>query len=207
MYDDDGLLIYKGIMINWQRFGYGTSYHNNGLIEYEGYWCDDNRFGSGIVYDRYGKLVNECEWVNGIESDTEDYEGDGSEPMNIGMKHLKLTDNCVLVDWDVSWFLNLESIEIGNDCFGSVKTFQIDGLNRLKTIKIGDNSFTQAKKRDGDDSSKSFHIFNCESLESIQIGKYSFSDYGGKFELKNLPQLQSIQIGTIGSTSSNFRYS
>ena len=41
-------------MINWKRFGYGTSYHNNGLIEYEGYWCDDNRFGRGKVYDRYG---------------------------------------------------------------------------------------------------------------------------------------------------------
>ena len=41
MYDDDGLLLYKGIMINWQRFGYGTSYHDNGLKEYEGYWCDD----------------------------------------------------------------------------------------------------------------------------------------------------------------------
>ena len=32
--DDDGILVYKGIMINWKRFGYGTSYHNNGLIEY-----------------------------------------------------------------------------------------------------------------------------------------------------------------------------
>ena len=71
------------------------------------------------MYDRYGKLVKECEWVNGIESDI--FEGNGSEPMNIGMKHLKLTDNCVLVDWDVSWLLNLESTEIGNDCFGSVK--------------------------------------------------------------------------------------
>ena len=54
MYDDDGLLLYKGIMIDWKRFGYGTSYHDNGLVEYEGYWCDDNRFGSGRVYDRYG---------------------------------------------------------------------------------------------------------------------------------------------------------
>ena len=140
MYDDDGLLLYKGIMINWKRFGYGTSYHDNGLIEYEGYWCDDNRFGSGKVYDRYGKFVKECEWVNGIESDI-CYEGDGSEPLNIVMKHLKLTDNCVLKDWDVSWFLNLESIEIGNDCFGSVQTFKIDGLNQLKSLKIGDNSF------------------------------------------------------------------
>ena len=89
-----------------------------------------------------------------------------------------------------------------------MKTFKIDGLNRLKRIKIGNNSFTQEKNDDGNDSSKSFHILNCESLESIQIGEYSFSDFGGEFELKNLPQLQSIQIGTIGSdSSSNFRYS
>ena len=213
MYDDNGILLYKGIMINWKRFGYGTSYHDNGCIEYEGYWCDDNRFGSGKVYDRYGKLVNECEWVNGIESDIEDYEGDGSEPLNIGIKHLKLTDNCVLTDWDVSWFLNLESIEIGNDCFESVETFKIDGLNRLKTIKIGSNSFTQVKKADwkmdlrkANDQSKAFHILNCESLESFVIGAYSFSDFAGDFELKNLPQLQSIQIGKVRSRSNNFYY-
>ena len=60
------------------------------------------------------------------------------------------------------------------------------------------------KNRSGNDKSKSFHILNCESLESIQIGQYSFSDFGGDFELKNLPQLQSIQIGTIGSKSYNF---
>ena len=148
--------------------------------------------------------MKECEWINGIESDIEDYEGDGSEPMNMGIKHLKLTDNCVLVDWDVSWFLNLESIEIGDDCFGSVKMFKIDGLNRLKTIKIGINSFTQVKNSYKKDKSKSFHILNCELLESIQIGQYSFSDYAGDFELKNLPQLQSIQIGTVGRKSYNF---
>ena len=170
MYDDDGLLIYKGIMINWKRFGYGTSYHDNGLIEYEGYWCDD-RFGIGKVFDRYGKFVNEYLWVNGTETDIE-YEGDGSEPLNMGMKHLKLTDKCVLVDWDVSWLLNLESIEIGNDCFGSVQTFKIDGLNQLKMIKIGDNSFTQNDWCDNtSDDLKSFHILNCESLKFLQIGR------------------------------------
>ena len=219
MYDDNGVLIYKGIMINWKRFGYGTSYHDNGFVdgtsyhdngfvEYEGYWCDDNRFGIGKVYDRSGKFVKECEWVNGIESII-NYEGDGSEPLNIGMKHLKLTDNCALVDWNVSWFLNLESIEIGNNCFGSVLIFRIDGLNQLKSLKIGINSFTKREKysfiiRRANKQSKSFHILNCESLESIQIGEYSFSDYGGEFELKNLPQLQTIQIGTVGSKSCNF---
>ena len=191
-------------MIDWQRFGYGRSYHDNGLIEYEGYWCDDNRFGIGKVYDRKGRIMEECEWINGIESDIEDYEGNGSEPLNIGMKHLKLTDNCVLDDWDVSLLLNLESIEIGDECFELAQIFQIDGLNRLKSLKIGNNSFTRKKNSYGIDASKSFHILNCESLESIEIGRYSFSDFGGEFELKNLPQLQSIQIGTIGSNSCNF---
>ena len=87
-----------------------------------------------------------------------------------------------------------------------MKTFQIDGLNRLESLKIGKNSFV--KNIHGIDASKSFHILNCESLESIQIGEYSFNDFGGEFELKNLPQLQSIQIGTIGSytSSNNFYY-
>ena len=106
--------------------------------------------------------------------------------------------------FDFSRFSIVESIEIGDNCFGSVQTFKIEGLNRLKTIKIGNNSFTQEKNSSGNDDSKSFHILNCESLESIEIGEYSFSDYAGEFELKNLPQLQSIQIGTIGSRSYNF---
>ena len=94
-----------------------------------------------------------------------------------------------------------------------MQAFKIDGLNRLKTIIIGKNSFTQLKHSNwycekANKPSKSFHILNCESLESIQIGEYSFSDFAGEFELKNLPQLQSIQIGTIGSNdSSNFYYS
>ena len=113
----------------------------------------------------------------------------------------------------------LESIEIGDDCFRSVKSFKIDGLSRLKTIKIGNNSFNALEKeflstghsdtewQQNSKQWKSFQILNCESLESIQIGPYSFSDFGGKFELKNLPQLQSIQIGTIGGQSVNFYWS
>ena len=106
--------------------------------------------------------------------------------------------------FDFSRFTQVESIEIGDDCFGSVQLFYLDGLNRLKTIKIGRNSFTQKKNDCGNDESKSFHILNCESLEFIQIGECSFSDFGGEFELKNLPKLQSIHIGTIEYMSWNF---
>ena len=93
MYDDDGKLMYKGIMINWKRFGYGVNYHDNGEKEYEGYWRNDNRFGNGIIYDRRGRLIKECIWYNGNEIDIDNYEGDGSKPMNIGIKHLKLSNN------------------------------------------------------------------------------------------------------------------
>ena len=116
--------------------------------------------------------------------------------------------------FDFSRFSIVESIEIGNDCFKSVQTFKIDGLNQLKTIKIGENSFTQVKSSvyywdssKVNNQSRSFHILDCESLESIQIGEYSFCDFGGGFELSNLKSLKSIQIGTIGSYSNNFNCS
>ena len=88
-----------------------------------------------------------------------------------------------------------------------MKTFKINELNRLETIKIAHYSFTQEENWYGNDFSKSFHILNCESLESIEIGEYSFRYFAGEFELKNLPQLQSIQIGTIGAESYNFFWS
>ena len=110
--------------------------------------------------------------------------------------------------FELSNYPNLKRIEIGDHCFVNVKTFKINELNRLETIKIAHYSFTQGKNWYGNDFSKSFHILNCVSLESIEIGRYSFRYFAGEFELKNLPQLQSIQIGTIGSdSSSNFRYS
>ena len=210
MYDDNGILIYKGIVINWKRFGYGTSYYDNGFKEYEGYWCDDIQFGKVILYDRSGQLVNEYSRFYKYVVDIDRYEGDGTELINIGIKHMKLNGRCLLANWDVSWFSDLESIEIGDNCFEKVKTFKIDGLSRLKTVKIGMDSFTQAKSTDrwneemAGIESKSFHILNCESLGSIQIGEYSFSDFGGEFELKNLPQLQSIQIGSTENESYNF---
>ena len=131
-----------------------------------------------------------------------------------------LYGNLFISTFSLNQYTHLESVTIGNDCFESVKTFQIDGLNRLKTIIIGSRSFTQVKQEwfyryyNHEEwnsmlniPSKSFHILNCESLESIQIDEYSFSDFGGIFELKNLPQLQTIQIGTFGKDSYNFCYS
>ena len=77
----------------------------------------------------------------------------------------------------------------------------------MKSIKIGINSFTKNKNSWGNNNSRSFSIFNCDELKSIEIGRYSFSDFGGGFELINLPKLESIKIGEIGNDSSNFYFS
>ena len=122
------------------------------------------------------------------------------------------------IELNLNRFLNLESIRIGKDCFGSVQTFQIEGLNRLQRLKIGNNSFTQVKNNDfkidwdGSTSkcqneSKSFHILNCESLKVIEIGCCSFIDFGGEFELRNLDNLESIKIGRNEYQSMNFYFS
>ena len=97
-------------------------------------------------------------------------------------------------------------MNIGNNKFNQVSTFMIEGFQSLTTLSIGSNSFTQKKNDYGNDidKSKSFHILNCAKLESIEIGEYSFSDYGGDFELNNLPELQSLIIGSNSTDSYNF---
>ena len=106
-----------------------------------------------------------------------------------------------------SRFTLLEELIIGDDSFENVNEFIINGLNELKSLKIGMNSFTKKKNSSGNDESRSFSILNCNELESIEIGEFSFSDYAGGFELKNLPKLSTIKIGEIGSDSWNFYYS
>ena len=68
-----------------------------------------------------------------------------------------------------------------------VNEFVIDGLNELKSMKIGKNSFYLSK------GSKCL-IMNCDGLREVEIGDWSF-DYYEVFELKNLPSLHSIQMG------------
>ena len=86
----------------------------------------------------------------------------------------------------------LKRIQIGNDCFGKVRVFELDGLSELESVVIGKNSF-----RISDDSERndgSYRIVDCPKLKSIQIGDRSFNDYHS-FELNNLPSLQTIYIG------------
>ncbi len=114
---------------------------------------------------------------------------------------------CDLFEFSLDSLIHLQSLVIGNECFSSVKQFIIKDKEFLKSIQIGENSFTSQKKGKGNDPSKSFSITSCPSLQSIEIGCFSFSDYAGKFELNQLPSLETIKIGEIGMPSMNFSYS
>ena len=117
-------------------------------------------------------------------------------------KNLVVEDNCCnhinTLTLPQTYF---ESIIIGNNCFSSVSSFKIDGLGNLKSLKIGINSFFHPKRsniwdgRIANNTNQSFSILNCTELKSIEIGRYSFIEYGGGFELKNLPKLSAIKIG------------
>ena len=141
-------------------------------------------------------ITYSCDYIESIDS-------------NVTSIHLP-NQMCNELDYTIfnfSRFNILEELIIGDECFMYVNEFRIDELNKLKSLVIGMNSFTERKNSYGNDESRSFIISNCDELKSIEIGRYSFSDYSGLFELNNLPKLELIKIGVIGSTSYNFYYS
>ena len=96
-----------------------------------------------------------------------------------------------IITFNISNNGELKRIEIGNDSYGDVREFDLEGLSELESVMIGQDSFRIDDKERNDGS---YRIVNCPKLKSIQIGYESFYDYHS-FELNNLPSLQSIDIG------------
>ena len=208
----NGEKVYEGGFVDSLEMGYPRNDENTkvrkGKVKSDTYWSITTRLCEVLLKNRYiSMIVAVISVILFYYYFIELYPNNGPHGIRYKQESYIVESGYgkYLKKFELSNYPYLKRIVIGDDCFVNVKIFRIDGLNQLKTIKIGNNSFTQ-KKNQGDES-KSFHILNCESLQSIQIGKFSFSDFAGDFELKNLPQLQSIQIGSIGSYSSNFYYS
>ena len=129
-----------------------------------------------LIHPLLAVIIIVIKWVSDVSEllFRKGYSCDNVQSINSSVSSILLPKwTCNIINYtifDFSRFTLIESIDISDHSFGSVQTFQIDGLNRLKTIKIGSNSFTQKKNDSGSDNSKSFHILNCESLKSIQIG-------------------------------------
>ena len=92
----------------------------------------------------------------------------------------------------------LKSIVIGEECFLTTRTFELDGLNALERVVIGRWSFAAVESYEDVKKSKrtdgNYTISNCAHLKSIQIDDVAFGDYRF-FSLTNLPSLESIDMG------------
>ena len=221
---------------NFPRNGRGTEYENDGkTIVYDGLYKKGKRHGSGTFYEP-GRRGRETSYMCGyrrkcciislvlltiliiviiilaiilsVRKKTANKESCSiaKDVQNFYVYSNRCNDAAILHFTPAS-DSTVRTIDIGDYAFSSVRDVKIDGLKKLKSLKIGKNSFTQKTNDYGNDESKSFHVLNCESLELIQIGEFSFSDFGGDFELKNLDSLQSLMIGIMGSESANFYYS
>ena len=164
---------------------------------------------NAVTPEKLSAVTPEKQGITTSEKNVESPANEDLPDQDLEIQNMIVTSNSynTMSNLDFNKYHNLSSIEIGDNCFASITTFKIDGLSQLKRLKIGWNSFNKTNNHDERDESKSFYILNCESLESIDIGELSFSDFGGQFELKNLPALQSIKIGQVGSASYNFSFS
>ena len=191
LYDEEGRKEYEGFMVDGVKMGYGIEYSNDiERVIYEGYFYDGKRFGRGVLYDRNGMIEYNGLWKND-EPCLNHFDGkvidSYSESIVIPDSSFTNVESFILH----SFFYSLANIVIGDECFGMVRVFELDGLGELESVVIGKESF---RIRDGKRSDGSCRIVNCSKLKSIQIGDTSFYDYHS-FKLNNLHSLQSIDIG------------
>ena len=108
-----------------------------------------------------------------------------------------------LIVLNMSRFVNLQELSIGNGCFENVKELKLIGMNMLERVVIGENSFTKEKNNWGDDSERHFYLKNCPKVKELRVGRYSFSDYS-VIEIENVDRLEVVEIGELSDVSYNF---
>ena len=96
----------------------------------------------------------------------------------------------VVTSFLLSTIGDLKSIVIGDECFGKVRVFELDGLSELENVVIGQRSFRISSSERDDGVCR---IVNCPKLKSITVDRDSFDDYN-ILELNSLPSLHSIDV-------------
>ena len=212
VYDSENRMVYEGFRMGNMSVCYGTRYYSDvGVIEYEGEWFEGKRWGRGVQYDRRGKTVFEGEWMNDGHSDKRIVMNKTSQFLHNHIEELVLKGKCcngrewILLDFSI--LFDLRVLQVGNECFESVKEVKLIGLNRLERVMIGKNSFTKWRNvgPESIDPDRHFYLKNCERLRELKIGCFSFSDYT-VCEIDNLPSLEVIEMGKRNEWSENFSF-
>ena len=106
---------------------------------------------------------------------------------------------------DLSKYVNLKNVSIGNECFFYQDVLNLTGLHSLERVMIGENSFTKKKNFFGNNANRKLYVKNCDALKELKIGRYSFSDYS-VIEIENVNSLELIEMGEVNNLSFIFYY-
>ena len=124
-----------------------------------------------------------------------------------GVTHITVSDNCGNENTAASLyftrFTQLKELVIGDNCFMNVDQLNLIGLSKLRSVVIGENSFTKKKNGFGKESNRRFYVKNCPSLRELRVGCYSFSDYVSAV-IEGNDALEVIAMGELSSESFNF---
>lgn len=99
---------------------------------------------------------------------------------------------------DVSRFVNLKSLVVGDSSCNYVNTLNVNGMQQLETIRIGMSSF--GCKTYGDCW---FSVKNCSSLKEIMIEHKSFWAFNSVI-IEGNPSLEAIGIGYLFYETNSF---
>lgn len=200
--DGSKTAVYSGYFRNGKREGLGTEFR--GFIPlYSGEWMNGVRHGKGEEMDENGQVVKSGIWVEGVHESEMEMEMVPSTLATTPTEIEELTiadrswNDVAISELKVAYQHSLRRIQIGNECFGKVKLFELVGVSQLERLEVGEKSFTfnQSGLLGFIGRSDSVcRILNCPKLQSIAIGDHSFED-SETLELKYLFALQSITLG------------
>ena len=208
LYDSENRMVYEGFRIDDVNVCYGRSYYPEvGVIEFEGEIFEGKRWGRGIQYDRNGKVVYDGEWVNDEQMKRRIEWKEENQLLHNRIEELVVCSGCVKVKWtclDLSCFVCLRELNVGNQCFMYVRVLTLNGLKKLERVVIGENCFTKDRSRNGG-LDGSFYLKDCEQLKELKIGFHSFPEYS-VCEIENVPSLEVIEMGDMTRESDNFYF-
>ena len=211
-YDSNGVRVYKGgfegdVKNGIVRSGKGVEYSSQSKTAiYSGEWKDGKRHGKGTEYRDY-KPVYIGQWREGErEERSEDDPSISIQPPSIITNPLQIEELVIESGFnessgttlEVRGLTRLKRMVIGENCFGSVRSFELGDLKLLESLVVGENSFTHSSNYSMIESSSrtdgTCRITNCPNLHSITLGDFVFADYHS-FELDTLPSLLSMEMG------------
>ena len=198
-YDRDNHMTYEGFRIIRTNVCYGRSFFGDvGGVEYEGEWCEGMRWWRGTQYDRKGNMLFDGKWLDDISLIGNarivgnNFVCNRTERLFVRKNSGNQLEGGIL---DLSCLTELKELVVSNRSFFFVEEVRVIGLERIESIRIGDECFMQPEGR--------FYLKNCPSLKELYIFGQSFNPYF-VCEIEDMEALETIRIGNQEKTTNNF---